>query len=251
MPGGGYAPRIPDTSLQDRLGLHFDYAANWLDSRFPRRTDYRPTAALQAALDEPITNAFQTHIGLSNAKLAPGDEFIPLLAAAPTNGVTPCAGALIRYRDMKGKVVISTVYEPAMDGADELTQAKMVPRANLISLHSGVLKLYWFQASDANYRNGDGFAIIHGGADGKPALRAYHTLTKCRPDGTHVPRGVHAVRTICCDRKCLLVTNSGILTFHSVTVMLACVTMDFGQFGYKHPNETTTNHRTESPQVTE
>ncbi|MBQ0032666.1 MAG: hypothetical protein KBT68_07680, partial [bacterium] len=187
--GGGYAPRTPDTSERDRRGLHFDYAANWVDGRYPRKADYRPTAALQALLDEPITNAFQTHVGISSAWLAPGDEFVPLLTAAPTNGLTPCAGALIRYKDMKGKVVISTVFEPGMDGADELTQAKMVPRSNLISIHAGVSRLYWYQASDANCKGSGDFAILHGGFDGTLALKAYRTLTKWRPSGSRTVPG--------------------------------------------------------------
>lgn len=187
--GGGYAPRVPDTSERDRWDLHLDYAANWVDGRYPRKADYRPTAALQAVLDEPITNAFQTHVGVSSARLSPGDEFVPLLIAAPTNGLIPCAGALIRYKDMKGKVVISTVFEPGMDGADELTQAKMVPRSNLISIHAGVSRLYWYQASDANCKGSGDFAIIHGGSDGTLALKAYRTLSKWRPNGSKIAPG--------------------------------------------------------------
>lgn len=69
------------------------------------------------------------------------------------------------------------------------SRADLAPHANLISSHSGVSKLYWYQATDANYKNGDGFAIIHGGSAGKSALKAYRTLTKWRPVGSQILPG--------------------------------------------------------------
>ncbi len=126
---------------------------------------------------------------LTPLKFKEGDRFIPLLTGAH-NGYTGTAAAVYAFNsDLKGAVIVSTLFEKGQRGSSELKQAKMVPRANLIALRLGVERIFWyeFQAPEVDDLDQEShFGMVHRDLSPKPAYLAYRTLTAMRPAGSTV-----------------------------------------------------------------
>jgi hypothetical protein len=124
---------------------------------------------------------------LTPLKFKEGDRFIPLLAGVH-NGYTGTAAAVYAFNsDLKGAVIVSTLFEKGQRGSSEVKQAKMVPRANLIALQLGVERLFWyeFQAPEVDDLDQEShFGMLHRDLSPKPAYLAYQTLTALRPAGS-------------------------------------------------------------------
>lgn len=134
-------------------------------------------------------NGFPGERFLSPHKFKEGDRFIPLLSGTK-DGYTGTAAAVFKYdSDLKGAVIVSALFERGQRGNSAAKQAKMVPRANLIALHSGVERVFWyeFQAPETDDLDQEShFGIVHRDLSPKPAYAAYRTLIAQRPAGSAV-----------------------------------------------------------------
>ena len=116
-----------------------------------------------------------------------GDRFIPLLAGK-SGEYAGVAAAVFKFdSDLKGAVIVSSLFERGQRGNSEAKQAKMVPRANLIALRLGVERVFWYelQAPESDDLDPEShFGIVHRDLSPKPAFLAYETLTAQRPAGS-------------------------------------------------------------------
>ncbi|MBR0057376.1 MAG: hypothetical protein IJP66_08620, partial [Kiritimatiellae bacterium] len=202
--------------LRRRLRLGLD--AFWLNPALPKEARAFPTDAARAAgyKGDPAgerARRFQTP-----RNLAPGDEFIPLLVleadASKTKdggrrtkdednsslvtrpssldgGTAAVAASLIRYGGadgLTGRLAVSGIIgrgKAATTGEDD--QARFLTRALAISLAKGVEGFYWYNfrafENDPAYSEHH-FGLTHANFAPKPALGAYFTFIRERPEGS-------------------------------------------------------------------
>jgi len=147
-----------------------------------------PVRFVGPAADLPMPkNGIAAERFLTPQNFKPGDRFIPLLSGEH-NGYTGTAAAVYAYNsDLKGAVIVSSLFERGLQGSTEAEQAKLLPRALLIALHFGVVRTFWyeFQAPEVDDLDQEShFGIVHSDLSPKPAYLAYKTLTAQRPAGS-------------------------------------------------------------------
>lgn len=212
----------PVAHLRKRLRLDLD--AFWLNKALPREGRAFPTDAAKTAgyKGDPAgerARRFQTP-----RNLAPGDEFIPLLtmpiegqqadnskegaasgaanapspvvsssgaASAPSLRNEAVAASLIRYGGadgLTGCLIVSGVMGRSRAATTtEDDQARFLTRSLAISLAKGVDGYYWYNfrafEDDPTYSEHH-FGITHANFAPKPALSAYFTFIRERPEGS-------------------------------------------------------------------
>lgn len=126
---------------------------------------------------------------LHDRNLAPGDEFIPIVEAGDDTYDGVIAAIYKLNSDLKGNVIVFTDADK-METVSEEKQGEMLPRTYLVSLASGVDKVFWY-----NFRSGEWsqdereahFGIVRKNLEPKPAFRAFQVLTALIPSGSTVP----------------------------------------------------------------
>ena len=155
----------------DRQRLRISEQAWWTDKRYPKEIRVSPVG--EAAGERALTDAkgFTGSRFFSTARLRPGDEFRPLLAAS-TNGVACAAAGVYRFNsDYKGRVVVSGLMKQDVVWASEEHQARMTARALGISFAEGVeaFFVYEFRAPERNPRDPESyFGLVHDDFAPKP-----------------------------------------------------------------------------------
>ncbi len=181
-----------------RQRLHIGWEAWWTRQGVPKTI---------ATLNVPEGMAGQIRITqgapeaarfLTDAKLKPGDRFIPLLQAVEGDYVGTTAAVFDLNSDMKGAVIVSSL-QAEYRGVLEEQQALMLARAYLIALHSGVERMFWynFRAFENNpFYNEDHFGMVHRDLSAKPAYRAMLALNRARPAGSEAMGDVRQSGTV-------------------------------------------------------
>lgn len=123
------------------------------------------------------------------ARLAPGDEMVPLLEGIDTEGVARVGACVYRFdSELKGSIVASAVPNMAKSrSVNEDEQAAMLARAYMTAFALGVEKLHWYEFRSTEkdpFYSEHHFGITHRDLSPKPAYRAYAALTRRRPVGS-------------------------------------------------------------------
>ena len=178
-------------SYRDRQRMRIAETAWWIDKRYPKSMQVRPTAAAKGVKVPP--NGFDGQRFLTDRLLKPGDKFIPLLSAS-TNGIEAVAAAVYRFNsDMKGAIVVSGLLGRGSCGtSSEERQAKMTARALGIAFAEGVERFFWYEFRQPDRDPSDPesyFGMVHDNFAPKPAYGAYMTFVDARPAGSVQRRG--------------------------------------------------------------
>lgn len=178
--------RQDDADPSYRRRLRIGWEAWWTRPGVPQSADMLlvPDAyGQQIRLAERVPAATRF---LTDALLAPGDRFIPLLQAGQGDYTGTVAAVFDLAGDGKGAVIVSAL-QGDYRGVLEDQQALMLARAYLIALHSGVERMFWYnlraRENDPHY-NEDHFGIVHRDLSPKPAYRAMQALNQVRPPGS-------------------------------------------------------------------
>ena len=181
-------PNRPDWPRLARLHIGLD--AHFLNDRSaPAELAVFATAAGRAAGVKLSPNGLRATGFYTAARLAPGDEMVPLLEGTDSNGVTRVGACAYRFdSELRGCIVLSSVPNAFKTrSVTEENQAAMLARAYMTAFALGVEKFHWYE-----FRSPEGdpfysehhFGITHRDLSPKPAYRAYAALTRRRPGGS-------------------------------------------------------------------
>jgi hypothetical protein len=186
IPGGWETRRNAPESWRARLRIGWD--ASWTKPGVvPAMADAKPEP--RWASHYPVTSAQAQRATrfLTDAKLQPGDELIPL-ATASQDGWNGIAAGAIRYAGRPGGVVVVPLME-MQPGVTREEQGALLVAAMLHAFHAGVERFFWYElhAPEAkSFDKEDHFGLLHADLSPKPAWHAYRTLIRLRPPGSAV-----------------------------------------------------------------
>lgn len=126
---------------------------------------------------------------LTTACLKPGDSFTPLIFGKNGDYVRPIAGVYHFNSDLKGKFIISVSCDPMLFSTECSTldfQARLLGRNLLLGSGLGADKIiiYKLRSSGTIPTREGHFGVVERDFTEKPALAAFRTLMKVRPDGS-------------------------------------------------------------------
>ncbi|MBN1844699.1 MAG: hypothetical protein JW810_03380 [Sedimentisphaerales bacterium] len=173
-----------DDSYRRRLRIGWE--AWWTRQDVPRQsTRLQVPEGLKDRIHPPAARTeasrFLTDQGLESA-----DRLIRLLTVEEGSYRGVVAAAIDLKGTLKGGLIVSTLQQD-FRGVSPETQARILPRAYLLSFQAGVEKVFWynFRAFENNlYYNEDHFGILHRDLSPKPAYEAMQTLIRVRPAGS-------------------------------------------------------------------
>lgn len=176
-----------------RRELRIGWEAWWQNKQVPKKArKLKSVEKYKDIIKFPDTKA-KTHVAqrfINSSLLHKGDKFIPIIYAS-TDSYTGVAAAAIKFNsDFKGGLIISTFWHSV--GITEKQQAKLLPRAFLLSFQNNIQKIFWyeFQALDQKDAHANNyFGITHQDLSPKPAYHSYNALTKMCPAGSKPGKG--------------------------------------------------------------
>ncbi len=166
-----------------RRRLHIGWQAWWTNPAVPKEIAQLTAPESFASEIDLSGESIPAQRFLTDAAIGPQDRFIPLLQARDGDFTGTAAALYDLNSDLKGAVIVSVLMQD-MRGVSEDRQAAMLPRTYLITLQSGVQRVFWYnlRAGEGNpFYNEDHFGIVHKDLKPKPAWRAMRTLSKARP----------------------------------------------------------------------
>ncbi|MBN8527108.1 MAG: beta-galactosidase [Planctomycetes bacterium] len=186
IPGGWEMKRNAPDTWRARLRIGWD--ASWTKPGIvPAMADAKPEPRWASYYPVTSAQAQRATRFLTDAKLQPGDELIPL-ATAQKDGWSGTAAAAIRYAGRPGGVVVVPLME-MQPGVTQQEQGALLVAAMLHSFHAGVERFFWYelQATEGKtFDKEDHFGLLHADLSPKPAWHAYRTLIRMRPAGSTV-----------------------------------------------------------------
>lgn len=185
--GGHQATQINKKYLKD---FHIDWESWWTKQGVvPYEESYQRTAP---EFEKEFTWPEKSHakVGrfLTDANLAPGDEFIPLVVGGDANFQGALA-AIYRFNsNLKGNIIAST--STNIFGVSRKTQGMLLSRSYINAFACGVERVFWYLFHD-NLKQEDYFESHFGMVDRqykpKESYLAYQNLTRMLPGGSTVP----------------------------------------------------------------
>lgn len=162
--------------------------------RIPGAATAMPTAqaAANGAIEKyPSGRERRAFRFFGKACLQEGDTFTPTFVAKNLQGGELAAAGIYRFHDWKGAVAVSGFAGADWYPVSEAKQAKMIPRALLISFARDIERVFIYQLTSEEWtpavdgRNGEkNFGICHFDGAPKPAYSSYKTLAHERPAGS-------------------------------------------------------------------
>ncbi len=179
--------KLPDRAEWLRR-FHIAPKAWWMDGRYPKRCTVSPVVPSIAA-----AHRFKGERFLSGDYCGEGDEFLPLVSGLSTNGQRCVAAAVYRFGgDLKGRAIISTIFDHQHRTTSEARQGRLVARTMAILAACGVEKAFWYEqrsnehGPNSRYEGACHFGLLRGDYSEKDGFAAFRTFVRMCPPGSSI-----------------------------------------------------------------